>query len=86
MTKLDWPAQQGMTVPRQHNALAERGPGGKHESQPADGSLGPVFTIALGYWILDEPVHWIQLAGAAIPAGKVGTAAAVISPSSSGVL
>jgi len=30
------------------------------------GSLGPVFTIALGYWILDEPVHWIQLAGAAL--------------------
>ena len=30
------------------------------------GSLGPVFTIALGYWILGEPVHWIQLAGAAL--------------------
>ena len=30
------------------------------------GSLGPVFTIALGYWILREPVQWIQLAGAAL--------------------
>ncbi len=30
------------------------------------GSLGPVFTIALGYWLLAEPVHWIQLAGAAL--------------------
>ena len=30
------------------------------------GSLGPVFTIALDYWILGEPVHWIQLAGAAL--------------------
>ncbi len=30
------------------------------------GSLGPVFTIALGYWILSEPVHWIQLGGAAL--------------------
>jgi drug/metabolite transporter (DMT)-like permease len=30
------------------------------------GSLGPVFTIWLGAWILDEPVHWIQLAGAAL--------------------
>jgi drug/metabolite transporter (DMT)-like permease len=30
------------------------------------GSLGPVFTISLGYWILGEPVHWIQLAGAAL--------------------
>ncbi len=30
------------------------------------GSLGPVFTIALGFWILGEPVHWIQLAGAAL--------------------
>ena len=27
------------------------------------GSLGPVFTIALGYWILGEPVHGVQLAG-----------------------
>src|SRR5439155_7269898 len=25
------------------------------------GSLGPAFTIGLGYWILSEPVHWIQL-------------------------
>jgi len=30
------------------------------------GSLGPVFTIALGYWILGEPVFGIQLAGAAL--------------------
>jgi drug/metabolite transporter (DMT)-like permease len=30
------------------------------------GSLGPVFTIWLGWWILGEPVHWIQLAGAAL--------------------
>ncbi len=30
------------------------------------GSLGPVFTIGLGYWILGEPVHWIQLGGAAL--------------------
>jgi len=30
------------------------------------GSLGPVFTIALGYWILAEPVFAIQLAGAAL--------------------
>jgi len=27
------------------------------------GSLGPVFTIALGYWILGEPVHAVQLGG-----------------------
>lgn len=30
------------------------------------GSLGPVFTIAMGYWILGEPVFWIQIAGAAL--------------------
>jgi drug/metabolite transporter (DMT)-like permease len=30
------------------------------------GSLGPVFTIALGYWILGEPVHVVQLAGVAL--------------------
>jgi drug/metabolite transporter (DMT)-like permease len=30
------------------------------------GSLGPVFTIGLGAMILGEPVHWIQLAGAAL--------------------
>jgi drug/metabolite transporter (DMT)-like permease len=30
------------------------------------GSLGPVFTVWLGYWILGEPVHWIQLGGAAL--------------------
>ena len=36
------------------------------------GSLGPVFTIWLGWVILDEPVHWIQLAGAALVLGGVG--------------
>jgi drug/metabolite transporter (DMT)-like permease len=30
------------------------------------GSLGPLFTIAFGFWILDEPVHAIQLAGAGL--------------------
>ena len=30
------------------------------------GSLGPLFTIAFGYWLLDEPVHLVQLAGAAL--------------------
>jgi drug/metabolite transporter (DMT)-like permease len=30
------------------------------------GSLGPVFTIGLGVAILGEPMHWIQLAGAAL--------------------
>jgi drug/metabolite transporter (DMT)-like permease len=30
------------------------------------GSLGPVFTIAFGVWLLGEQVHWIQLAGAAL--------------------
>jgi drug/metabolite transporter (DMT)-like permease len=30
------------------------------------GSLGPVFTIGLGWWILGEGVHWIQLVGAAL--------------------
>ena len=35
------------------------------------GSLGPVFTIWLGWWILGEPVHWIQLAGAALVLGGV---------------
>ena len=35
------------------------------------GSLGPVFTIWLGWMILDEPVHWIQLAGAALVLGGV---------------
>jgi drug/metabolite transporter (DMT)-like permease len=30
------------------------------------GSLGPVFTIVLGYWILGEPMHGIQLVGAAL--------------------
>jgi drug/metabolite transporter (DMT)-like permease len=30
------------------------------------GSLGPVFTIAFGWWLLAEPVHWIQLGGAAL--------------------
>ncbi len=35
------------------------------------GSLGPLFTIGLGFWILGEPVHWIQLAGAALVLGGV---------------
>jgi drug/metabolite transporter (DMT)-like permease len=35
------------------------------------GSLGPVFTIWLGWLILGEPVHWIQLAGAALVLGGV---------------
>lgn len=30
------------------------------------GSLGPVFTIGFGFWILGEPLHWIQLGGAAL--------------------
>ena len=30
------------------------------------GSLGPLFTIALGYWLLAEPVTPVQLAGAAL--------------------
>jgi drug/metabolite transporter (DMT)-like permease len=30
------------------------------------GSLGPLFTIFLGSWLLDEPVHGIQLIGAAL--------------------
>jgi len=30
------------------------------------GSLGPLFTIGLGYWLLAEPVTLIQLAGAAL--------------------
>ena len=30
------------------------------------GSLGPVFTIGLGFWILGEPLHWVQLGGAAL--------------------
>lgn len=30
------------------------------------GSLGPLFTIWLGSWLLDESVHWIQLVGAAL--------------------
>lgn len=35
------------------------------------GSLGPVFTIFLGALLLDEPVHAIQLAGAALVLGGV---------------
>jgi drug/metabolite transporter (DMT)-like permease len=35
------------------------------------GSLGPVFTIWLGWIILGEPAHWIQLAGAALVLGGV---------------
>jgi len=30
------------------------------------GSLGPVFTIGLGALILGEPIHLVQLAGAAL--------------------
>ncbi len=30
------------------------------------GSLGPVFTIWLGWWMLGEAVHWTQLIGAAL--------------------
>ena len=30
------------------------------------GSLGPVFTIWLGWWLLGESVHWIQLGGVAL--------------------
>lgn len=30
------------------------------------GSLGPIFTIGLGALILGEPLHWIQLVGAAL--------------------
>lgn len=35
------------------------------------GSLGPVFTIGLGAMILGEPIHAIQLAGAALVMGGV---------------
>jgi drug/metabolite transporter (DMT)-like permease len=35
------------------------------------GSLGPVFTIGLGAWILGEAVHGIQLFGAALVLGGV---------------
>jgi drug/metabolite transporter (DMT)-like permease len=35
------------------------------------GSLGPVFTIGLGAMILGEPVHAVQLAGAALVMGGV---------------
>ena len=30
------------------------------------GSMGPLFTIWLGSWLLDEPVHPVQLVGAAL--------------------
>ena len=30
------------------------------------GSLGPLFTIGLGAWLLEEPVHGLQLMGAAL--------------------
>ena len=30
------------------------------------GSLGPIFTIALGVWLLDEPLHALQIGGAAL--------------------
>jgi drug/metabolite transporter (DMT)-like permease len=35
------------------------------------GSLGPVFTIGLGALVLGEPVHWVQLLGAALVLGGV---------------
>jgi drug/metabolite transporter (DMT)-like permease len=35
------------------------------------GSLGPVFTIWLGWWMLGEAVHWTQLLGAALVLGGV---------------
>jgi drug/metabolite transporter (DMT)-like permease len=35
------------------------------------GSLGPVFTIWLGYLILGEGVHWVQLVGATLVLGGV---------------
>ena len=44
------------------------------------GSLGPVFTIGLGFWILGEPVHWIQLGGAALV--LAGVALVTIKPRS----
>ncbi len=36
------------------------------------GSMGPLFTIWLGSWLLDEPVHAIQLVGAALVLAGVG--------------
>jgi drug/metabolite transporter (DMT)-like permease len=30
------------------------------------GTLGPVITIALGWWLLAEPFSWLQLAGMAL--------------------
>ena len=30
------------------------------------GSLGPIFTIGFGFWLLGEAVSWIQLGGAAL--------------------
>ena len=36
------------------------------------GSLGPIFTIALGVALLDEPLHAAQLAGAALVLAGVG--------------
>jgi len=46
------------------------------------GSLGPVFTIGLGAMILGEPVHWIQLAGAALV--LVGVMLVTLRPRSAG--
>jgi drug/metabolite transporter (DMT)-like permease len=43
------------------------------------GSLGPVFTIGLGALILGEPVHAIQLVGAALV--LVGVALVTLQPS-----
>lgn len=36
------------------------------------GSLGPIFTIALGVAVLDEPLHAVQLIGAALVLAGVG--------------
>jgi len=36
------------------------------------GSLGPIFTIALGVWLLDEPLHAVQMIGAALVLAGVG--------------
>ena len=43
------------------------------------GSLGPVFTVGLGYLMLGEPVHGIQLAGGALV--LVGVTLVTVKPS-----
>ena len=51
------------------------------------GTLGPVLTIFFGCWILDEPLSWPQMAGAALVLAGVllisKRGAAVVNPSSS---